>query len=191
MSGYWIFPVSERCKTITKRLVRLNVCDVIWKYTRQNRLFIPLRLKRTWRMARAQMRSNKIKIFKNSRFWYMSRTGKGWERVCVYVVFYTFCIMMVLCQDDKIWMWVSLAEIIKSAHLKRKKNLLFLFWVRHLGGLNLVCRREDLFSWLKIVLLKNVWFSSPDIFKTWFSDSVWIKEASEHKFKKLQPFITI
>ena len=70
----------------------------------------------------------------------------------MYVVYYTFCIIIMLCQDDKIEF--GLAEIIKSAHIKRKKAVVSLFSATSRCGLNLVCRREDLFSWLKILLLK-------------------------------------
>ena len=53
----------------------------------------------------------------------MTNSEKGQE--CVYIVYYTFCIIMMHCQDDKIE--CGLAEIIKSAHIKRKKSCYFSF----------------------------------------------------------------
>ena len=47
-----------------------------------------------------------------------------YRHVCMYVVYYTFCIIMMLCQDDKIE--CGLAEIIKAANKKRKKAVVSL-----------------------------------------------------------------
>ena len=38
----------------------------------------------------------------------------------MYVVYYTFCIIMILYQDDKIE--CGLAEIIKAVHIKKEKT---------------------------------------------------------------------
>mgnify|MGYP001801295164 FL=1 len=40
--------------------------------------------------------------------------------VSMYVVYYTFCIIMILYQDDKIE--CGLAEIIKAVHIKKEKK---------------------------------------------------------------------
>ena len=40
--------------------------------------------------------------------------------VSMYVVYYTFCIIMILYQDDKIE--CGLAEIIKAVHIKKEKT---------------------------------------------------------------------
>ena len=39
----------------------------------------------------------------------------GYMYVCLYEVYYIFCIMMMLCQDDKIE--CGLAEVIKEAYI--------------------------------------------------------------------------
>ena len=53
----------------------------------------------------------------------LTDSEKGQE--CVYVVYYTFCIIMMHCQDDKIE--CGLAEIIEATHIKRKKAVVSLF----------------------------------------------------------------